>query len=89
MERKSFAESAMVNDKIKIFKVKLTNQVAGSLIVVNLLTGDVNQLQNTLKHKIGTACVFTTVVVLPFRFKLGTFAFIDFDGGAIHNAKQN
>jgi hypothetical protein len=85
-----FAESAMVNDPAgsKIFKAKLTNQVAGSLIsyACKFAYAGGQSVTKYIKYEVGTACSSTPPVVtgpkLPLDFETGTFAFIDFDGGA-------
>ncbi|MBW4360052.1 hypothetical protein KZH69_06100, partial [Flavobacterium sp. NAS39] len=86
-----FEESAMVNEPAgsKIFKAKLTGQKAGSLIsyACKFAYAGGQSVTKYIKYEVGTACTGTPPVVtgptLPLDFETGTFAFVDFDGGAV------
>ncbi|WP_281240217.1 putative Ig domain-containing protein [Flavobacterium praedii] len=85
-----FEETAMVNDPAgsKIFKAKLTGQKAGSLIsyACKFAYAGGQSVTKYIKYEVGTACSGTPPIVtgpkLPLDFETGTFAFVDFDGGA-------
>ncbi|RDI52426.1 hypothetical protein DFR66_1103, partial [Flavobacterium glaciei] len=87
-----FAESAMVNNPAgsKIFTAKLTNQKVGDLIsyACKFAYAGGQSVTKYIKYEVGTACTDSApppVVAgptLPLDFESGTFAFVDFDGGA-------
>ncbi|MGL2993073.1 T9SS type A sorting domain-containing protein [Flavobacterium sp. TSSA_36] len=88
-----FTETPMVNTPAgsKIFTAKLTNQKVGDLIsyACKFAYAGGQSVTKYIKYEVGTACTGTTpppVVTgptLPLDFETGTFAFTDFDGGAV------
>lgn len=85
-----FAELPMVNEPAgsKIYKAKLIDQKVGSLIsyACKFAYAGGQSVTKYIKYEVGTACTGTSPVVtgptIPMDFETGTFAFVDFDGGA-------